>query len=320
MPPTTFIFAGTEAGLNFISFAGEKPAIAPPVLTGKTILSIAVDAGHPLTMLACTTAGIFRSTDGGRIWTAALSVPGAAMTTAPNLHPVWVGAQNGELWRGTDAGSVWENISAGLYATDAADDWFPPFRADTPSISAVAYDAKATVLLAGITFGGMMRSVDRGAQWTEIDVFAGDAIRHIAAPAAPGGVWLARTEEDLFFSADDGITWQEMQGGMAHDFCTALVAHPSGRCWAAAGAVPPGNWVENAITELYRADRAGEPWRAIALPQPAYITALATMPSGNKIVVGTQNGSIYVGDGESPWEKIVRVTGSITTLHVVRIG
>ncbi len=320
MPPTTFIFAGTETGLTFISFAGGKPTVAPPVLTGKTILSVAVDADHPLTMLTCTTAGIFRSTDGGRTWTMALSVPGAAMTTAPNPNVTWVGTQNGELWRGTDAGSTWENISSGLYATETADDWFPPYRADTPSVSALAYGAEAGVLLAGITFGGMVRSVDGGAAWVAIEDFVGDAVRHIAAPVAPGGAWFARTEESLFFSLDDGITWQEMQDGMAHDFCTALVAHPAGRCWAAAGDVPPGNWVENAFTELYRAERVGEPWREIALPQPAYITALATMPAGNKIVAGTQNGSIYVGDGASPWEKVARVTGSITALHVVRLG
>lgn len=320
MPPTTFILAGTETGLHFISFAGGKPTVVPPVLTGKKILSVAVDANNPLTMLACSTAGIFRSTDGGRTWTEVLSAPGAAMTTTPNLHHVWVGTQNGEIWHSTSIGSAWENISSKLYATETADDWFPPYRADTPSVSALAYGAETGVLLAGITFGGMVRSVDGGAAWVAIEDFIGDAVRHIAAPVTPDGAWFTRTEESLFFSLDDGITWQEMHDGMAHDFCTALVVHPAGQCWAAAGDAPPGNWVENAFTELYRANRAGEPWHEISLPQPAYITTLATMPSGNKIVVGTQNGSLYVGNGTSPWEKVARVTGSITMLHVVRIG
>lgn len=318
MPPTTLVFAGTESGITVFSFAGNRWQRTSRMLMQEKIIGITVDERHPMGMQACAPSGIFCTVDGGRTWAKTLAVPGASLVGA-GWGTCFAGTSDCELWQTSDSGATWENISTPLPALEDAEGWFPAHRADEPIISALAIDQHAGTLAAGITVGGLIFSYDSGQHWTPADALAGEAVLQISAPQQIAGQWLARTEDGIFFSAD-GATWKPMDTGLAHNFCTTITQLDDGSCWAAAGDVPIGNWVENTTTELYHAERAGEAWHPISMPAGEYITGLGAMPNGKTVLAGTQNGSLWQRKNDGRWEKIGQATGAILSLTGLRIG
>jgi len=219
----------TDAGESwtFIT-AGLIDPVNPSALS---VLSVAIDPSTPNTVYAGAFSGVFKSTNGGREWkmssSGIFSQNVACLAIDPtNSNVVYAGTSS--LYKSTDGGANWGRLGAGggvrsvaidpsqpslVYAvgfggafgsTDSGDHWtrLPVHDGSTGFlIYAVAVaPSSPNVVYAGTSGGGVFRSADRGATWSQINdgltnldvralaVAASDANRVYAATAG-GGVF-----------------------------------------------------------------------------------------------------------------------------------
>jgi photosystem II stability/assembly factor-like uncharacterized protein len=205
------VFRSSDGGLHW-----EK--IADPAALGFGNI-IAVARSGAGTLLAATSTGLYRSTDGGAAWTrteieAKATVPRAAAkparvsrvtkketTVAAPLNPlhltslcalkdaIMAGTEAG-LYRSTDEGLTWSLVAA---------DGVPIGNLLS------ARDALA------LTAGRLLVSQDDGATWTprHLPFFS-----EVYGVAASGKVILAGTSRGVFRSEDGAMTWQAADSGL----------------------------------------------------------------------------------------------------------
>src|SRR5262249_47301075 len=106
--------------------------------------------------------GVYRSTDGGKTWTAASGLPSNvdvyALTTLPDNQTVYAALIGAGIYRSKDGGQTWAAVNGGL-----------PAKTDAFALVPIL-DSKnnVTALLAG-TGDGVWRSTDDAATWLAAD-------------------------------------------------------------------------------------------------------------------------------------------------------
>jgi photosystem II stability/assembly factor-like uncharacterized protein len=193
------------------------------------------------TLLAATSAGIYRSRDSGRAWrqiyagedSASVEVEALAALSGGVLLAALV---SGELVISRDNGKSWTTSQP------------------APGAQALSLCATSTgVLLYGTLEHGLLRSDDAGASWQKVHNQAAHvcvqsspkllARRNIGTSAAP---IYAGSETGVSVSLDDGRTWYELPCPPLHDLRTILTrrAHLllAGTYTGIIVATPTGGW------------------------------------------------------------------------------
>ena len=146
--------------------------------------------------------GIFRSDNGGYIWTPSGGPENGAVLDVA-FSPQWAtdGLALAGLWQGawvtTDGGTNWQQLT-GLSISNGG----PAF------VSAVGispdFASDHTFLLGG-AYGGVYRSTDAGATWTQAPSIG--SARRLAFAPGTGAVALATASDGVWRSSDGGATW-----------------------------------------------------------------------------------------------------------------
>jgi photosystem II stability/assembly factor-like uncharacterized protein len=129
---------------------------------GQRVNALVIDRTNAATMYQGSSAGVFKSVDGGAIWTdlgLGLGVSTLALDPA-NTNVLYAGTQNGGLFKSTDAGATWGAINNGL--SDLIESRSP--------ITALVFDpADSNILYAGTAGYGVFKSIDGGANWKQFN-------------------------------------------------------------------------------------------------------------------------------------------------------
>ncbi|MGH7458156.1 MAG: YCF48-related protein [Longimicrobiaceae bacterium] len=108
-----WLFAATPEGVrrSMDCFCGWRPTGELP--QGAEVLALAYDPEQPEQVYASTTAGLFRSTDGGESWKA-VSTDGPELTTLTfdRSGALYATTREGALLRSVDQGQSWERVGA----------------------------------------------------------------------------------------------------------------------------------------------------------------------------------------------------------------
>ena len=207
-------------GMVYSDFGGasyrqpEFPDVAP-----YEMKTIRVSATDPELVFAIGDFTAYRSTDGGRTWTAL-----AALEYPTDLFPDPIDPQVVHGWSGiyetwsvsTDQGDTWEV----LHESDFSPTWLQPDAAETGVFYATDLD------------GGLFVSRDIGASWEPVAAFPGAAVFHVYGPD-PSIVHAAVPQsQDGFVSVVDveanTILWTTYVGGVGHDDLQALAVDSGG--------------------------------------------------------------------------------------------
>jgi photosystem II stability/assembly factor-like uncharacterized protein len=282
-----------------------------------------------------TSAGLYRSADGGRTWSrrdTALAAGDlrfglAAVRRADGSTRVVAIGQRGldnALFASIDGGARWKGLSPG------------------EPVSLVA--AGGRVLLA-VTAGGsgqvLLRSTDAGASWEPVPgapprpsgfvpapqgfALEVDAVRpeHVATASFDGSVGIAGSVTP-WLTDDRGATWRPSASGLpvdcwhvaSVDYCPALYAYAadpfgSSRRWLSFG-VPA---LFSNVPTLFVSDDAGATWRAPA-EQPASPYTYLTDPSiSGRLLAGTVAGVYESTDGGEHWHPLGLGLPANTLVH-----
>ena len=288
--------------------------VARTVLDGARAQCVATDGTRVL--VGTRTDGAHLSTDDGATF-APVDLP------ERDVFSVAIGPADGALYAGTEPsrlfvtgdGSRWVELEA-LQRIPSRARWSFPPRPWTHHVRWIAPDPhRSERLLVGIELGGVMRTDDGGASFSDHRPGA----KHDAHQLA----WHPRVDDRAYQAAGDGAawtrdggeTWATADAGRDRRYCWALAVDPDDPDrWyvsAASGPATAHAYGDQARGRLYRWD--GDEWRRLALSDEAMPYALAA--TNGDLLVATSDGRVLrSGDrGERFEDTGVRV-GSVSAM------
>ena len=171
--------------------------------------------------------GVFKTTDGGKTWTA-MGLADTRQIARVRVHPTkpdiaYVAAQghafgpNAErgIYKTTDGGKTWTKVLFKNDSTGACDLAMDPSNPDVLYAAFWQVIRKPWMLSSGGAGGGLYKTTDGGAHWTELTRNAGlpkgllGNIGITVSGAKPARVWalIEASDGGVFRSDDAGATW-----------------------------------------------------------------------------------------------------------------
>ena len=249
------------------------------------------DPGNSSNVLAASTLGLLRSTDGGDTWNGYGNVGDAFFTLVADpasATTLYAGNVNGSgIFKSTDGGAHWTTINKGLPANQGA-------TGALPLVLGIAPDpAHPATLYAGTYGNGIYRSTDGGSNWssagsgmrtTYVSALAFEASATLVAATFGGGVYR---------SEDGGDTWSPSSAGLDAGIAHALLSDPAA----------PGTVYAALSDGLYRSADGGGTWQAVNNGLPiAPVSALASRPgSPRTLLAATLGGGIFKSTDGATW-------------------
>jgi photosystem II stability/assembly factor-like uncharacterized protein len=230
---------------------------------------------------------------------------------------VYAGTEPSRLFRSSDGGDSWDELVA-LQEIPSRPTWSFPPRPWTSHVRWVAPSPhEPDVLLVGIELGGLMRSDDGGASFSDHRPRAARDVHCLAwHPNA-----LARAYEaggdGAAWSSDGGRSWERADTGRERRYAWALAVDPADPDrWFVSAAPGPfqahGSRPSNSA--IYRWDGAG-PWKAILGPLDSHVYALAA--ADHQLFAGLGDGTLLQSDdGGETWSELSERIGGISALVV----
>ncbi|MBM9623013.1 WD40/YVTN/BNR-like repeat-containing protein [Streptomyces zhihengii] len=247
------VYAGTEPAALFRSedrgesFALVRPLWEHPTRSqwvpgggGEAVHTVVTDARDTEAVtVAVSTAGVFRSLDGGASW--APSNDGVSAVFLPDPHPefgqcVHKIAQDAAdpdrlylqnhwgVYRSDDAGATWTDIGTGLPSDFGFAMVAHPHRADTAYVFPITADSDRVPADRRCR---VFRTRDAGENWEALSTglpqgdHFGTVLRDAMCTdgADPAGIYFGNRNGEVYASADDGDTWRLLASHLPDVLC-----------------------------------------------------------------------------------------------------
>ena len=268
---------------------------------GRAATGVAIGS-DPTQLLAVSDNQLRRSVDGGGTWEERQLPNITAIARQPLVPGMFFAMGEFELLKSVDHGLTWTSVM--------------PFAPWSDSLRALVVDpvAPATVYV-GTDQGGVFRSQDGGATWSNIESSPG--VTSLAIGRSNPSVMVAATALGLRRSLDGGTTWTTLATG-------TVVGSP----WAAVAIDPDdatvfhaGTWSSGSGTEgVYRSADAGASWARVAsLPAAASVNVLYHAAGSGIVLAGVDRlGVLRSADDGQTWTQ--GATGTGVPAHDVAAG
>ena len=306
-----------------IAHTGDLGWAVETVLSNEDVRSIAVHPVDPNRWFAGTQGnGLFETRDGGASWSSA-GLEGKiikSVTVAPNA--IYAGTKPAKVYASNDGGQTWREREEFMQIPGRRLWWSPAESPGTAYVQSLAVSPNdPSVLLAGIEFGAVVRTMDAGETWSR---HLKGSLRdcHTMKFHATDGSWAYEaggTGGGASVSTDGGVTWTKVKDGLDRHYGVACAADPDDpNVWYVSVSPGPGkaHSIGNAQGYLFRTRTQG-PWERMTggLPQPldSMPYGLATVPGRPGLVIGAlKNGRVWASEdqGES-WEQLSVELGPI---------
>jgi photosystem II stability/assembly factor-like uncharacterized protein len=326
---TEHLYLATADGLVVAQRDGTAWRVARSALSGHDVTSIV--AREDL-ILAGTTDGILRSTDGGATWHEAnqnLSIRRVRWLAGPprGLALVFAGTQPAGIFVSRDAGETWVSCPEVSELRDAHG-WYLPYAPDAGCVRGFAIhgsDAFGARAFAAVEVGGVLSTADGGDTWQLVGGSDGNPdmyrpygtlvhpdVHSIAAHPSMPDLITAPTGGGLYRSGDGGATWQCLY----RCYCRAAwvdPADPAHIVFGPADGVSEGGRIE-ASTD------GGETWHlasdGLDVPWPRHMVERLAQ-AGNELLAVLSNGELLSSSLKTlHWQKILPDAGHIRSVSV----
>jgi photosystem II stability/assembly factor-like uncharacterized protein len=326
------VFALT--GDDVVGFELEDLRSSEPesLLGGVGARSLAIDPHDPDRLYVGTLdSGVYASDDGGRTWRGdeqglgdrrVLSVAVSPSHREAGISVVYAGTEPSNLYRSEDGGRSWQLLPA-LRDLPSEPRWSYPPRPWTHHVRTIAlHPSDPDWLAVGIELGGVMRSRDGGASWTDHNPQAhSDAHDLLIHPRAPQRVYEA-AGQGIARSEDRGENWSKIEDGLDRHYAWAQAIDPANPdLWYVAVSRSPfaAHGDGDGQARLWRSRANG--WVAVddwgdspeLRRMPYALTTLAEQP--NKLLVGLRGGTLVLSDDAAQsWSRLALDLDDIVAL------
>jgi photosystem II stability/assembly factor-like uncharacterized protein len=205
-PGRGYVLRTNGIGLN------DPALFIPPLVMSPTV---------PTTLYFGTNR-LFRTRNSGGLWAAISPALGkttgrvsAIAPSASDSLTVYVGTSDGNVQVTSDGGATWTAIISGV-----------PNRYISDIVVDAAHPEIAYLTVSGFSSKHVMKTVNRGATWTQQDQNLPDVPVNALA-RIPGGDLFVGTDLGVFQSTDDGRTWSRPASGLPNVAVFDLVFHRS---------------------------------------------------------------------------------------------
>jgi hypothetical protein len=221
---------------------------------------------------------------------------------------VFVGTEPSAVFRSNDGGEMWSSPGDIMKLASSSSWSFPP-KPDTHHVRYIAADpVKPGLVYVAIEAGALIRSFDGGVSWKD-RVRGGPYDTHTLAdtPIAPGRIYSA-AGDGYFESFDYGESWHSEDKGLKHHYLYSVSVHPNNPDSVLISAAE-GPWMAyspgNPESYVYR-KTAGEWKRVKLLPDgESTVSVFAPNPKADEAFYAANSLGIYSSiDTGATWEKI----------------
>jgi photosystem II stability/assembly factor-like uncharacterized protein len=249
---------------------------------------------------------------------------------------LWCGTQPGGLFRSDDRGEAWR-LNEALWFHPARKDWFGG-GADDPGIHSICVDPRdPKTVVAGVSCGGVWRSRDAGATWTNtavgmraaymppdraFDPNIQDPHLIVQCQGSPE-VWWAQHHNGIFRSTDDMATWTEIEQAGPSTFGFAVAVDPKDpeTAWFVPAEKDEKRVPIDGRVVVTRTRDGGKTFDVLSKGLPdtfaydlVFRHALALAPDGT-LAMGSTTGNVFASrDGGDSW---IVVSNHLPPVHAV---
>ena len=322
MPERSRVFVVTGDEVVRFTLSGSRAEDVETVLTVAAPRCVAVDPRDPNRVYVGTfDDGLYATDDGGGSWRESregvadrrvMSVAVSRSHRVAGVSVVYVGTEPSNLYRSEDGGRTWHLLRA-LRELPSEPRWSFPGRPWTHHVRTIAlHPTDPSLLVVGIELGGVMRSADGGATWTDHNPQAhSDAHRLLTHPFAPDRIYEA-AGQGIALSEDRGVTWIRREDGLDRRYAWAAAIDPvDPDLWYVALSRGPFAAHGGGDGEARVVRSTGDGWTAIddwgeqpELRRMPY--ALATVPERPRTVVAGLRGGVLLitEDAGDTWTRL----------------
>ncbi|MDO8690482.1 MAG: hypothetical protein Q7R39_10825, partial [Dehalococcoidia bacterium] len=271
-----------------------SPTGGPPGL----VYSVVLDPVTPSILYAGTsTAGVFKSTDGGRTWTSRNQRLEASAAFSLAIDPlntatVYAGTNRG-VFRSDDGAATWVSASSGL-AMD-------PFG--NTYVYSLVTTSNPSMIYAG-TLLGIFKSQDRGRTWQEKDTgFRVGTLPSVEAMAVDptdadvvyAGAAYQGLSPTVFKTEDGGDSWAPLTVGLSQGLVSSIAIDPQDHLKV---------YVATRGQGLFATQDAGRTWRQVGQGVVESSISAVAAASGSSMVyaAGLRHAFYRSGDAGTTWE------------------
>ncbi|MBI5646650.1 MAG: T9SS type A sorting domain-containing protein [Ignavibacteriae bacterium] len=272
-----YVLAGTEAGIFRANTSGGSwSKVTSGTLGTSMVHALTVSGSY---VVAGSADGVYRSADAGRTWKKSSSgLPGSS----PRIRALC--AAGSDLYAGGDAGVFYSSNGGGKW-TARNTGLVNITNTGIPPVYSLA--ANGSLVYAGTYDGGVLKSTNKGANWTPTSMTFTTKMM-----AVSGAAVFAGTTNSLQRSMNGGASWAPANSGILGSY---VYAFASDGAMLLAGVTQTGSGTVTMTTD------GGASW----LPGAAQLSIIdAFLVNGSEILAGSWNGLWRSIDHGSTWTKI----------------
>ncbi|MFC4553312.1 MULTISPECIES: glycosyl hydrolase [Halorussus] len=244
---------------------------------------------------AATKSGLYRSTDGGGLWTN-LDVPREEVYSVlgdPSGERLYAGTHPAHLYVSKDGGESWGELE-GFQDLPSRDQWHTPRHRDEAHVRSLGAHADAPErVVAGVEVGGVHVSDDEGETWSERRDGVHDDVHHVLVRGPSH--YVASCGGGLYRTRDAGESWTRLDTDVDHTYFREAFAS-DGVLYAAAARSSPGTWrgENGADAALFESTDEGDTLEPVAYPGEPEEVVLGWTAYDGQVVAGTNDGRVIV--------------------------
>jgi photosystem II stability/assembly factor-like uncharacterized protein len=331
--PSIEMLVGTVSGVFRIRRTNaEKWEVSERTLDGCHIHCLMIEPSSSLLFAGAHKGSLYVSKDSGKNWEhrdhgmTAKDVYCITRVEVDGRIKLYVGTEPARLFESDDLGETWRDLSS-IRSVPSASKWFfPPLRIDAHVKNVTVDPRDPKTIYACIEQGALLKSIDGGESWRELQGFDEDVHRVLICPSDSRSLFMA-TRGGVYQSQDAGENWKQITTEtMGIGYPDPLFIHPKRQqlMFVAGAASRPPNWLKTrtADAKIARSRDAGKSWEILrdGLPEEmrGNIEAMSMELWDGQVSLfaGTLDGDIFHSANEGDqWKKIVTGLPPISKAH-----